>query len=70
MIATENSAKVEKEKLLKTEPASDAKPSTNCRGSSTHGWKVRMDHEFPEKWSQSLIPRLHQIPDLLPLFIR
>ncbi|ODN01681.1 Non-lysosomal glucosylceramidase [Orchesella cincta] len=35
-----------------------------------YGWKVRMDHKFAERWTQNVKPRLRQIPDLLPLFIR
>lgn len=34
------------------------------------GWKVRMNHKFSETWNQNLRPRLHQIPELLPLCIR
>ncbi|XP_021947733.1 non-lysosomal glucosylceramidase [Folsomia candida] len=34
------------------------------------GWSVRMDHRFPETWDSVCIPRLKQIGDLLPLFIR
>jgi len=33
-------------------------------------WSVKMDHRFPEIWDSALIPRLRQLPDLLPLFVR
>lgn len=34
------------------------------------GWRVNMDHKWNETWDSTLIPRLRQIPDLLPLFLR
>jgi hypothetical protein len=34
------------------------------------GWSVKMDHRFPEIWDSALIPRLKQLPDLLPLLVR
>ena len=35
-----------------------------------YGWSVRMDHRFPDTWDSVCLPRLKQIPDLLPLFVR
>ena len=35
-----------------------------------YGWTVKMNHQFPETWNQNIRPRLRQLPDLLPLFIR
>ena len=32
-----------------------------------YGFKVRMDHEFPEKWSQKIRPKLKQTIQMLPL---
>lgn len=32
-----------------------------------YGFKVKLDHIYPEKWSQVLKPRLKQIPQFLPL---
>jgi hypothetical protein len=49
--------------------ASSSSPSSDelCK---KFGWSVRMDHRFPETWDSVCIPRLRQLPDLLPLFIR
>ncbi|XP_015605113.1 non-lysosomal glucosylceramidase [Cephus cinctus] len=35
-----------------------------------YGFKVRLDHEFPEKWLPIKRPRLRQLPHLLPLGLR
>lgn len=32
-----------------------------------YGFKVKLNHKFPEKWSQALKPRIKQIPQFLPL---
>ena len=32
-----------------------------------YGFKVKLNHKYPEKWSQVLKPRLKQIPQFLPL---
>lgn len=34
------------------------------------GWKVKLNHVFPEKWSQNMRPSLKQIIPLIPLFVR
>ncbi|XP_011314940.1 non-lysosomal glucosylceramidase [Fopius arisanus] len=35
-----------------------------------YGFKVRLDHKYPEKWTQGARPRLRQLPPLIPLGIR
>lgn len=35
-----------------------------------HGWKVPLDHKFPEKRNQRIRPRIGQLPQLMPLFMR
>ena len=32
-----------------------------------YGFKVKLDHKYPEKWSQVLKPRFKQLPQFLPL---
>jgi hypothetical protein len=36
----------------------------------SYGLKLGMSHEFPETWDHRVIPRLNQIPDLLPMCLR
>lgn len=38
--------------------------------SPKYGFKVQLDHEYPEKRSPHFIPSLHIIWNLLPLFLR
>ena len=47
-----------------------SKKGENLSKFPRYGWKVSLDHTFPEKRDQRLIPRLNQLPELLPLFIR
>ena len=35
-----------------------------------HGWKVKLDHQFPERRDQNLKPRLSQLLPLIPLGLR
>lgn len=35
-----------------------------------HGFMVPLDHTFPEKRDQNIRPRLGQLPQLIPLFLR
>lgn len=35
-----------------------------------YGFKVQLDHKYPEKWSQAARPRLQQLLPLIPLGIR
>ncbi|XP_045109559.1 non-lysosomal glucosylceramidase-like isoform X1 [Portunus trituberculatus] len=35
-----------------------------------HGWMVSLDHTFPEKRDQKIRPRIGQLPQLIPLFMR
>ncbi|CAL4124443.1 unnamed protein product, partial [Meganyctiphanes norvegica] len=35
-----------------------------------YGWKVPLDHKFPEKRDQNIRPRIGQLPALMPLFVR
>lgn len=35
-----------------------------------HGWMVPLDHKFPERRNQRIRPRLGQLPQLMPLFMR
>lgn len=32
-----------------------------------YGFKVKLDHKFPEKWSQNLRPKFKQAIQMLPL---
>ena len=41
--------------------------SKNLSKFPRHGWKVKLDHEFPEYRDQNLRPRLAQILPLIPL---
>ena len=44
--------------------------SKNLSKFPKYGWKVKLDHQFPEKRDQNLKPRLKQILPLLPLGLR
>lgn len=35
-----------------------------------HGWMVPLDHTFPERRDQKIRPRMGQLPQLIPLFMR
>lgn len=35
-----------------------------------HGWRVRLDHNFPDKPKASVIPRWHQVPRLVGMAYR
>ncbi|OXU32049.1 hypothetical protein TSAR_002854 [Trichomalopsis sarcophagae] len=35
-----------------------------------YGFKVRLDHEYPEKWSQKLRPKFKQTIQMMPLAVR
>ncbi|XP_076067444.1 non-lysosomal glucosylceramidase [Oratosquilla oratoria] len=35
-----------------------------------HGWKVSLNHKFPERRDQNIRPRISQLPQLMPLFMR
>lgn len=35
-----------------------------------YGFKVRLDHEFAEKWSQKLRPKFKQTIQMMPLAVR
>ncbi|XP_063981220.1 non-lysosomal glucosylceramidase isoform X1 [Diachasmimorpha longicaudata] len=35
-----------------------------------YGFKVRLDHKYPEKWSQNLKPKFNQLLPLIPMGIR
>ena len=41
--------------------------SKNLSKFPKHGWKVKLDHEFPETRDQNLRPRLSQLLPLIPL---
>ena len=41
--------------------------SKNLSKFPRHGWKVKLDHEFPEYRDQNLRPRLGQLLPLIPL---
>ncbi|XP_011497450.1 PREDICTED: non-lysosomal glucosylceramidase [Ceratosolen solmsi marchali] len=40
---------------------------TTAKNIPKYGFKVRLDHEFPEKWSQRLRPKFKQTIQMLPL---
>ncbi|XP_068244667.1 non-lysosomal glucosylceramidase [Palaemon carinicauda] len=44
--------------------------SANASRFPRHGWKVTLDHKFPEKRDQRIRPRIGQLPHLMPLFMR
>ena len=48
----------------------DIKRLENISKFPRHGWKVALDHKFPEKRDQQIRPRFTQLPQLMPLFIR
>ena len=35
-----------------------------------YGWRVRLDHSFPDKPKASVIPRWHQVPKLVGMAYR
>ena len=35
-----------------------------------YGWRVRLDHNFPDKPKASVIPRWHQVPKLIGMAYR
>ena len=44
--------------------------SKNLSKFPKYGWKVKLDHEFPETRDQNLRPRLTQMLPLIPLGLR
>ena len=44
--------------------------SKNLSKFPRYGWKVKLDHEFPEYRDQNLRPRLKQLLPLIPLGLR
>lgn len=50
---------------------------TGCNGEEMkrhippeYGWRVRLDHNFPDKPKASVIPRWHQVPKLVGMAYR
>lgn len=35
-----------------------------------HGFKVKLNHKFPEKWNQTIYPRWNQLWALVPMMLR
>ena len=44
--------------------------SKNLSKFPKYGWKVKLDHEFPEKRDGNLKPKLKQIIPLIPMGLR
>ena len=56
--------------LMIAQDEMDRKSLENVSKFPRHGWKVALDHKFPEKRDQRIRPRITQLPQLLPLFVR
>nr|XP_045601702.1 non-lysosomal glucosylceramidase-like [Procambarus clarkii] len=52
------------------EDTHDGKKLENASRFPRHGWVVPLDHKFPERRDQRIRPRLGQLPQLMPLFMR
>lgn len=48
----------------------DNRKGVNLSKLSQYGWKVSLDHKFPERREQNITPKIKQLPELLPLFFR
>ncbi|KAB7499797.1 Non-lysosomal glucosylceramidase [Armadillidium nasatum] len=48
----------------------DSRRGENLSKFPKYGWKVSLDHKFPEKRDQNIKPKISQLPQLLPLFVR
>ncbi|KAG7158309.1 Non-lysosomal glucosylceramidase-like [Homarus americanus] len=55
--------------VLQSEVA-EGKKLENASRFPRHGWVVPLDHRFPERRNQKIRPRLGQLPQLMPLFVR
>ncbi|XP_037772896.1 non-lysosomal glucosylceramidase-like [Penaeus monodon] len=63
-------AACEEEVLLSVRGEGVERKLENVSRFPRHGWKVPLDHRFPEKRNQRIRPRIAQLPQLMPLFVR
>ncbi|XP_014220612.1 non-lysosomal glucosylceramidase [Trichogramma pretiosum] len=64
------SKEVENQEMENKEMESETKESKIDTMIPKYGFKVKLNHEFPEKWSQNMRPSFMQTVHMLPLFWR